>query len=99
MNKLSPELKQLIRQFASDRLPPTPTAALIKTLQFKYEDANDHVVYLPRRLEVTTPADSFTTIRFDAGLEALISAVDRRVYYLDDFLPIYWIFCANTMDR
>ena len=41
-----------IKAFASDNYPPTPTASLIKTLQFEYEDATDNVMYLPRRLEV-----------------------------------------------
>ena len=96
MLKLSPELKQLVRQFASDRLPPTPTADLIKTLQFKYKMATDNVIYLPRRLEVRAKDAYFIRRKIPSGQPLLATT---RTYYLSDFQPSYWSDYADTMDR
>ena len=96
MNQLPRECKQLIRGYASDRLPPTPTASLIKELDFEYHETTDIGIYLPQRLEVR----SKPPVRFsdsDEYRNRFISTYMRR-FYLQDFLPSYWSDFADTYD-
>ena len=90
MNQLPSELKtERIHEFASDRLPPTPTASLIKELDFQYHETTDTWAYLPQRLEVR----SKPPVRFNDG-----DNIHMRRYYLHDFLPSYWSDYAATYD-
>ena len=92
-----------IKAFASDKLPPSPTAKLIKTLQFEYKDTTyDNDIYRPHRLEVTATEGRYFGRKFfnapnpNNGM-FLFSA--KREYIISDFLPSYWSFYANTIDR
>ena len=96
MTGLPRDVIRNIKAFATDKLLPSTTDALIKTLQFKYEDANDNVNYLPPRLEIRSTEAYF--IRRDIPSdEPLLTTT--RMYIISDFLPSYWSFYANTMDR
>ena len=52
MKKLPNEVNRLIREYATDKLRPSPTALLINDLQFDYLPVVNGPVYWPRRLEV-----------------------------------------------
>ena len=82
MHELPSDIKRRIREFASDKLPPTPTCLLVKELDFKYYDTTDAGIYFPRRLEVRSK---------------LNNTLMRR-YWLHDFLPSYWSLYADTFD-
>ena len=96
MKQLPSEVKKLIREFASDRLLPTPTALLIKQLHIQYQNETErHGIYLPDRLMVTTMSPT----RFLDGSYSTIAHDDLiRRYHLVDFLPSYWSDYANTFD-
>ena len=89
INQLPRECKQLIRGYASDKLPATPTALLISKLDFQYHETNPTGIYLPRRLEVRT----MPPVRFSDG-----DNLYMRRYYLHDFLPSHWSNYADTYD-
>ena len=94
MNQLPRECKQLIRSYASDKLPATPTASLIKELDFEYHETTDRGIYLPQRLEVR----SKPPVRFSDDYRNRIISTYMRRYYLHDFLPSYWSDHADTYD-
>ena len=96
MKQLPSEVKKLIREFASDRLLPTPTALLIKQLHFQYQNETErHGIYLPDRLMVTTMSPT----RFlDGSYSTIVHDDYIRRYHLADFLPSYWSDYANTFD-
>ena len=92
INQLPDECKQLIKGYASDRLPPSQTSLLMKQLRFQYENETDlYGTYLPDRLMITTmpPTRFMTTIARDDCI---------RNYQLVDFLLSYWSDYANTFD-
>ena len=60
MKKLPAEINKLIREYATDKLQPSPTALLMKYLRFNYLPATIHPVYWPLRLCVEiTNTDPF----------------------------------------
>ena len=83
MKQLPSEVKKLIREFASDRLLPTPTALLIKQLHFQYQNETErHGIYLPDRLMVTTMSPT----RFlDGSYSTIVHDDYIRRYHLVDF--------------
>ena len=92
------EVRQVIRQFVSDKLPLTPTAAIMKHVNFNYESETDEYygVYEPDRLIVT----AIPPTRFINTLGMLRHPHDHtRVYLLDDFIPSYRSGDANTFDH
>ena len=102
MNKLPADVISNIKAFASDQLPPSPTAKLIKTLQFEYKDTTyDNDIYRPHRLEVTATEGHFDWLDWShrVGLRINLVFSATREYIISDFLPSYWSFYANTMDR
>ena len=91
LTSLPSEVKMLIKAYSSDKLPPTPTASLIKRLQFRYHESTEDAAlyYLPRRLEV----------RVDEPIRFIVYDDHHiRRFYLNDFLPSYWSAYANTFD-
>ena len=94
INQLPRECKQLIRGYASDKLPATPTALLISKLDFQYHETNPTGIYLPRRLEVRT----MPPVRFSDDYRNRFISTYMRRYYLHDFLPSYWNDFADTYD-
>ena len=101
MNELPKDVLKTIRGYASDKYEPSPTAQLIKTLNFEYkETSNEGSVYHPYRLEVTATDGHFNCIKFTyCPLTAEIWSIPGRWYIISDFLPSYWSLYANTMDR
>ena len=99
MKKLPAEINKLIREYATDKLQPSPTALLLKDLRFNYLPATVHPVYWPLRLCVEiTNTDPF--VRFLRLREYMFWQGNRRrrQYMLHDFLPSYWSEYANTYD-
>ena len=91
-----------IKAFASDKLPPSPTAKLIKTLQFEYKDTTyDDDIFRPHRLEVTATEGRFDFLDQSEPAGSRINLVysETREFIISDFLPSYWSFYANTIDR
>ena len=100
MNELPKDVLKTIRGYASDKYEPSPSARLIKTLNFEYKETpNEGSVYHPYRLEVTPTESHFNYIKFTSPLTAEIWSTPTRWYIISDLLPSYWSFCANTMDR
>ena len=97
--KLPTEVNQLIREFASDKLPPTPTAQLIKTLQFEYNDFSyENDVFRPYRLEVTATEGHFDFLDHSEppGSRTNLVYWPTREFIISNFLPSYWSDYANT---
>ena len=91
-----------IKAFASDKLPPSPTAKLIKTLQFEYKDTTyDNDIYRPHRLEVTAAEGRFDFLDQSEPAGSRINLVysETREFIISNFLPSYWSIYANTIDR
>ena len=102
MNKLPADVITNIKAFASDKLPPTPTAKLIKTLQFEYKDTiYDNDIYRPHRLEVTAAEGRFDFLDQSEPAGSRINLVysETRELIISNFLPSYWSIYANTIDR
>ena len=94
MNKLPKDVLNTIRGYASDTYKPSPTAQLIKTLEYEYKPtSNNGGVFRPYRLEVTATDGHFNLNKY------YISSTPERNYIISDLLPSYWSFYANTMDR
>ena len=92
------EVRQVIRQFASGKRPLTPTAAIMRHVNFNYESETDEYygVYEPDRLIVT----AIPPTRFINTLGIRRHPYPHtRVYILDDFIPSYWSDYANTFDH
>ena len=99
IRQLPSEVKQLVRDYASDKLPPTVTAMMIKRLQFDYMPVVNEPVYWPLRL-VVKPIDPDDDERMRFHTTSLnYSDRLRRQYMLHDFLPSYWSDYANTFDK
>ena len=86
MNRLPHTVNSLVREYASGRVAPHPTACLIKALTFTQKPKQFTPVYYPSRLEVRCPA-SFTTGK------------KTKRYNTTDFIPSYWSEYADTFDR
>ena len=110
MNKLPADVISNIKAYASDKLPPSPTAKLIKTLQFEYKDTTyDNDIFRPYRLEVTASDGRYFGKKFMGGLLESYWSIDnphtmflvsaKREYIISDFLPSYWSIYADTIDR
>ena len=99
INKLPQEIRTKIKEFASDKTPPTPTAEILKHLQFRYfSECQGHIPYRPARLMVWVDDNNCT--RFVGIRECWLSRNSsfRRFYRLSDFLPSYWSDFADTHD-
>ena len=98
INQLPDECKQLIKGYASDRSPPSPTALLMKQLRFEYQnEANIDGIYLPYRLMITTmPPTRFMNWSYE--VPTIVNDDYIRRYHLTDFLPSYWSDYACTFD-
>ena len=98
INQLPDECKQLIKGYASDKLPPSPTALLMKQLRFEYQnEANIDGVYLPYRLMITTmPPTRFMNRSYE--VPTIVNDDYIRRYHLTDFLPSYCSDYARTFD-
>ena len=94
MKRLPNDVTQLVREFASDKIPPTPTALLLKDLRFDYMPEVHEPVYWPLRLSISI-RDPATGIRF---LSAEYGRRFRRRFMLHDFIPSYWSSYADTFD-
>ena len=92
---LPPELKLIIRDYASDQTRPSPTAHLMKDLQFDYLPVVNEPVYWPRRLVVQVmnhdPFVRFLNLR-EQGNRRL------RQYMIHNYIPSYWSDYADTFD-
>ena len=99
INQLPDECKQLIKGYASDRSPPSPTALLMKQLRFEYQnEANIDGIYLPYRLMITTmPPTRFMNRSYE--VPTIVNDDYIRRYHLADFLPSYWSVYASTFDE
>ena len=93
MKGLPREVHQLIRNFASDQLPPSQSARLIKQLRFQYRGECVLPVYRPLGLEITA-GDAYFTTRVDGRHHK----VHGRHYAPQNFLPSYWSLYANSFD-
>ena len=87
---LPSDVLRIIKQYASDKLPPTPTATIMKQVKTTHvAESNHHGIYMPERLLVTTewPTTCYRTI------------FTWRCYFISDLLPSYWSDYANTLDH
>ena len=100
MNKFPADVISNIKAYACDIYKPTPTAQLIKTLNFEYKQTS-HTggIFRPYRLEENTNDGYFNWMNFTSPLNADIWSIPIRQYIISDLLPSYWSFYANTMDR
>ena len=92
INKLPQEIKEKVREYASDKTQPTPTAAIIKNLRFRYEDETLNPICLPKRLEVDIDDSHKTRARFFLNMDWEVTMANfsdslTRRYLLFDFLP------------
>ena len=94
MITLPPEILNLKKAYATDKIDPTPTSLLIKELQVNYQAESYEPRYLRERLVVTI-RDHATTTTFAGSSNGTHY---RRQYLLYDFLPSYWSDDANTYD-
>ena len=98
IRQLPHECRELIKGYASDKLPPTATAMMIKKLQFDYMPIVNEPVYWPLRLVVKPiDPDDDERMRFHTTSKNY-SDRRRRQYMLHDFLLSYWSDYANTYD-
>ena len=87
--RLPSDVLRIVKQYASDKLPPTPTATIMKKVKTAHlAESNHHGIYLPERLLVTTEWP--TTCR---------TIFTRRAYFISDLLPSYWSEYADTLDH
>ena len=86
-NTLTPELAGLVGQFASDRLQPHPTAALIKSLHFEYTEEHYLPVYRNKSLIVCAfGRDHFCVLT----TRRLVERLSGLNFLLTDFQPSGW---------
>ena len=87
MERIPCTLNSLIREYASVRAAPHPTACLIKALAFTQRLKVFAPVYYPAGLEVRCPANqSFTTGK------------KTTRFTTADFIPSFWSEYAYTFD-
>ena len=88
MDRLPCTVKSLVREYASDRVAPHPTACLIRALKFTQKQEVFAPVYYPAVLEVQCPSFlSFTTGK------------KTTRFTTTDFIPSYWSEYADAFDR
>ena len=99
INKLPKEIRTKVREYASDKTPPTPTAEILKHLQFRYFSEDQGPVYRPARLMVWVD-DHENHTRCFVTRGGWLSGNDssQRFYSLGDFLTSCWSDFANTYD-
>ena len=88
--RLPSDVLRIVRQYASDKVPPTPTATIMKKVKITHAaESNHHGIYMPERLRVATegPPVCYGTL------------FTIRVYFISDLLPSYWSDYANTQDN
>ena len=91
MNKLPAAVKIQIREYASDKLQPSPTAKLIKQLSIAYQPSR--LVPSCKLFALVVRANHpqrFTDKLYLDDLENSGCNEHERYYYLSDFLPSYW---------
>ena len=101
MIRLPRDVLDNIKGYASDKLPPTPTAKLIKTLKFEYKDLDyQNGMNFPHRLVVTATEGHFDWLDWSEprGLRIDLVYWPTRALIISNFLPncaTGWTSSAN----